>query len=173
MEEQSKSPLLQKLEKQDLILESSRRSFDKVSKIYNETFFRIFLFIILAYLISFGFLFIEPSYFKYFMILFFSIFAYWIFVLSKITIKSHRSDKRYRKILKEYILNNEKNAELLFKELKANGAKHVRNNTVKNIIEIKRLYILEDSSIKPEDLLIETVNLTNKNKEKNIDLINC
>lgn len=172
MEEQSKSLLLQKLEKQDLILESSRRSFCKVSKIYNKTFFRIFLFIILVYLISFGFLLIEPSSFKYFMILFFSVLAYWIFVLSKITIKSYRSDKRYKKILKEYILNNEKNVELLFEELKANGSKHVRSNTVKNIIEIKRLYILENDNIKPEKLLKETIKLNNKEKEREINLIN-
>lgn len=172
MKTQEKSILLQKLEKQDLILETSKRYNRKVNKISEQIQKRSLLTLAFMFALIPIFLIVKPSVLGFFLPVIVLGLFYHFYISFVIFKRSAHVEKKEQRLLDDYILNKSKNLEILFEELSITGIKNVRINTVKNIIELKRENIFKNETIDPEDLLTETVNLTNKNKEKNVSLIN-
>lgn len=177
-----KSALLKKLEKQDLIIYSVGKYLTLINE-KTETKLRPLALFLTAYSILFLFLFFylndiikDPDFvFSMFMISIFAIFFSFLSLTSTYFSKRKKIHfEKYKKIKKEYILDNSNNLDILFEEISINGISNVSSRTSRNIIEKKREQLFGGKNINNEDLLKETINLNKKEKEKEeeIDLIN-
>lgn len=175
-----KSALLKKLEKQDLIIYSVGKYLTLVDE-KTQTKLRPLSVFLTAYSILFIFLFLylndiikDPDFVFYmFMISIFAIFFFFLYLNSTYFSKRKKIHfEKYKKIKKEYILDNSNNLDILFEEISINGISNVSSRTSRNIIEKKRKQLFGGKNINNEDLLKETINLNKKEKEEEIDLIN-
>lgn len=156
MKIQKKSILLQKLEKQDLMLETSKRYNRKVNKISEQVQKRIILTLAFMFALIPFFLIVKPNALAFFIpVLVLGLFYHFCisFVIFK---RSAHVEKKEQRLLDDYILNKSKNLEILFEELSIIGIKNVRINTVKNIIELKRENIFKNETIDRNFIAFQT-----------------